>query len=181
MMRTLMLGMLCGLSIGCNESRGPNGQAGTAETPRAITTNRPITSDQQTAGGERGHRTNADGTNANRTTADHPNADHNRADHNRASRTNTGINVRDRDSAAKTSFDQNENNGDIAITADIRKQIVATEMSTNAHNVKIMTQNGKVTLRGPVTTAEEKQQVENIALGVAGAGNVDSQLEVDRN
>jgi hyperosmotically inducible periplasmic protein len=176
-MRTLMLGMLCGLSIGCNESRGPNGQVGTTtETPTSITTNRPITSDQQTVGGEMGNRTNADGANANRTSADGS-----QLDHDSAGRTNTGINVRDRDGAAKTSFDQNENNGDIAITADIRKQIVATEMSTNAHNVKIMTQNGKVTLRGPVTTAEEKQQVENIALGVAGAGNLDSQLEVDRN
>ena len=63
--------------------------------------------------------------------------------------------------------------------SDIRKRIVDTKLSVNAHNVKIITQDGKVTLRGPVTTEEEKQQIEQIARDVAGANNVDSQLEVD--
>ena len=48
-----------------------------------------------------------------------------------------------------------------------------------AQNVKIITQDGKVTLRGPVRTEQEKQSVEDIAKGVAGSDNVDSQLEVD--
>lgn len=95
--------------------------------------------------------------------------------------TNSGINERDRDSTAKTPIDQNENQKDIQITADIRKQVVATEMSTNAHNVKIITQDGKVTLHGPVNSADEKTQIEKIAVGVAGADQVDNQLEVAPN
>lgn len=93
-------------------------------------------------------------------------------------RDNTGVNVRDRDKSAKTSFDQNENKTDIDITAKIRQRVVDTEMSVNAQNVKIITQDGKVTLRGPVKTQAEKQQIEAIALAVAGKANVDNQLEV---
>ena len=76
-------------------------------------------------------------------------------------------------------MDQNENKADIKITADIRKRVVETTMSVNAHNVKIITQNGKVTLRGPVNTEQEKQDLEKIATEVAGADKVDSQLEVN--
>ncbi len=47
------------------------------------------------------------------------------------------------------------------------------------HNVKIITQDGKVTLRGPVKAEEEKHQIEEIAVDDAGADNVDSQLEVN--
>ncbi len=93
---------------------------------------------------------------------------------------NTAINDRDRDGTTKTSFDQNENQADIDITADIRKQLVATTMSVEAQNVKVITQDGKVTLRGPVSSAEEKQTVEKIATTVAGKDKVDSHLEVDR-
>lgn len=96
-------------------------------------------------------------------------------------RTNTGVNVRDRESTAKTPLDQNENKTDIKITADIRKRVVDTKMSVNAHNVKIITQDGMVTLRGPVKTEEEKQAIEQIALAVAGADKVDNQLEVNND
>lgn len=94
-------------------------------------------------------------------------------------RTNTGVNVRDRDSTAKTPIDQNENKADIKVTADIRKRIVDTKMSVNAQNVKVITQDGKVTLRGPVKTQQEKQTIEEIAVNVAGADNVESHLEVE--
>jgi len=94
-------------------------------------------------------------------------------------RDNTGINVRDRAESAKTPIDQNENQSDIDVTANIRKQVVDTEMSVNAQNVKIITQNGKVLLRGPVKSDDEKAQIEKIAVQVAGAGNVDNQLEVE--
>ena len=97
-----------------------------------------------------------------------------------ADRDNTGVNERDRDAATKTPIDQNENQSDIDITANIRKRVVDTEMSVNAQNVKIITQDGKVTLRGPVKSAEEKKQIEDLATAVAGAGNVDSQLEVEQ-
>lgn len=50
----------------------------------------------------------------------------------------------------------------------------------NAQNVKIITQNGKVTLRGPVATAEEKKRIEDIAQEIESAGNVDSQLEIEQ-
>jgi hyperosmotically inducible protein len=91
---------------------------------------------------------------------------------------NTGVNERDRSAATKTPIDQNENQKDIDVTAQIRKQVVDSKLSVNAQNVKIITQDGKVTLRGPVRSAEEKQQIEQIAGGIAGPGNVDSQLEI---
>jgi len=91
---------------------------------------------------------------------------------------NTGVNVRDRDGDAKTPLDQNENRTDIDITAEIRKRVVDTKMSIDAQNVKIITQDRKVTLRGPVKSPDEKKQVEDIARSVAGADKVDSQLEV---
>ena len=91
---------------------------------------------------------------------------------------NTAVNVRDRSEATKTPLDQNENQPDIDITAGIRKRVVSSNLSTDAHNVKIITQDGLVTLRGPVKSAEEKQQVEAIAQDVAGHANVNSQLEI---
>lgn len=94
-------------------------------------------------------------------------------------RTNTGINARDRDRETKTPIDQNETTADVKITADIRKQVVDTKMSINAQNVKIITQDGKVTLRGPVKTADEKARIEEIAFRVAGKTNVDNQIEVE--
>jgi len=93
-------------------------------------------------------------------------------------RNNTAVNIRDRDSNAKTPLDQNENKKDIGITADIRKQVVDTKMSTDAQNVKIITQDGRVTLRGPVKSPDEKSRIEGIARNVAGDTQVDSQLEV---
>lgn len=97
-----------------------------------------------------------------------------------ADRDNTGVSVRDRDADEKTPIDQNENQADVDLTAKIRERVVATEMSVNAQNVKIITQNGKVTLRGPVATAEEKKRIEDIAQEIASAGNVDSQLEIEQ-
>ena len=91
---------------------------------------------------------------------------------------NTAINERDRSTAAKTPLDQKENQKDIDITASIRKRVVDSKMSSNAQNSKIITQDGKVTLRGPVKSNDEKQQIEEIAIDVAGTGNVDNQLEV---
>ncbi len=96
-------------------------------------------------------------------------------------RTNTGVNIRDRDSTAKTPLDQNENKADIDITAEIRKRVVESKMSVNAHNVKIITQDGTVTLRGPVKTEEEKRTIEQIALTAAGANKVDNKLEVNND
>ena len=94
-------------------------------------------------------------------------------------RDNTAVNERDRRDDVKTPINQNENQPDINITADIRKRVVDTKMSTNAQNVKIITQDGRVTLRGPVKSNDEKARIEEIAAEVAGSGNVDSEIEVE--
>jgi hyperosmotically inducible protein len=92
---------------------------------------------------------------------------------------NTAVNQRDRDAEAKTPIDQKENQQDVGITADIRKQIIAhDDMSVNARNVKIITADGKVTLRGPVESTSERDIIEKIARDVAGKDKVDNQLEV---
>jgi hyperosmotically inducible periplasmic protein len=98
----------------------------------------------------------------------------------RADRDNTAVNVRDRDSAQKTPINQNENQQDVSITANIRKKVVDDDtLSVNAQNVKIITRNGHVTLRGPVKSDDEKKKIEAIATQIAGAGNTDNQLEVE--
>lgn len=91
---------------------------------------------------------------------------------------NTSMNERDRDGNAKTPIDQNENQSDIDITANIRNRVVGSELSVNAKNVKIVTQDGHVTLRGPVESAEEKKVIEDIAVDVAGTNRVDNQLDI---
>jgi osmotically-inducible protein OsmY len=96
-------------------------------------------------------------------------------------RDNSALNQRDHDSSSKTPLDQNENTVDIGITANIRKSVVDTKMSTNAQNVKIITQDGVVTLRGPVKTQEEKDRIEEMARSVAGVKSIDSQLEIQSN
>lgn len=92
---------------------------------------------------------------------------------------NTGINARDTDGGSKTVFDQGNSESDRSITAAIRKQVVGNDsLSTNAHNVKIITDNGMVTLRGPVDSAQEKAAVEKAAKSVPGVKEVTSELQV---
>jgi hyperosmotically inducible periplasmic protein len=92
---------------------------------------------------------------------------------------NTAVNERDAEGNTKTPIDQDENSADVKITANIRSRITGdSSMSVNARNVKIVTSQGKVTLRGPVDSAAEKDAIEVIARDVAGEGNVDNQIEV---
>ena len=92
---------------------------------------------------------------------------------------NTERNVNDRSGETLTPLDQGNNPADLATTAQIRKEIVAAKnMSVNAQNVKIITNAGKVTLRGPVNSAEEKRRIGEIADKCARHENVDNQLEV---
>ena len=92
---------------------------------------------------------------------------------------NSGKNVRDRQDNARTPGDQSNSKSDIAITQEVRKAVVADKaLSTNAHNVKIITKNGVVTLRGPVKSPEEKDTIAAMAKQVAGVKNVDNQLEI---
>jgi hypothetical protein len=92
---------------------------------------------------------------------------------------NSGVNVRDRAPDAKTAGAAGQTKSDVQLGADIRKGIMDTKMSMNAKNSKIVVQSGKVTLRGPVKTQEEKDAIGRIAIDVAGAANVDNQLEVE--
>ena len=92
---------------------------------------------------------------------------------------NTERNATDRSNQTLTPLDQGNNKADLATTAQIRKDIMAAKnMSVNAQNVKIITNAGKVTLRGPVNTAEEKRLIGEIAVKCASPGSVDNQLEV---
>ena len=92
---------------------------------------------------------------------------------------NTRQNVRDRDNRTLTPLDQGSSQADMNTTAQIRKAIVADKgMSVNARNVKVITKNGQVTLRGPVSTAEEKRRIEEIANRIGRSENVNNQLEV---
>ena len=95
---------------------------------------------------------------------------------------NTGRNSRDRDGATQTAGDQAENETDRTISANVREAVVADNgLSMNAHNVKIITSGGTVTLRGPVKSSEEKAAIESKAKQVAGVTRVDNLLEIEAN
>lgn len=84
-----------------------------------------------------------------------------------------------KDQAPPTADQQKMNPADRAITQKIRKAIHDdTSLSTYAHNIKIITQDGKVTLRGPVRSDDEKSNLEAKAVTVAGQDNVTDLLEV---
>lgn len=92
---------------------------------------------------------------------------------------NTKINQRDRNANEPTADQQKENTNDRQLTAQIRRAIVKDKsLSTTAHNVKIISQNGAVTLKGPVKSEEEKQTIESKATEIAGSGKVDNELQV---
>jgi hyperosmotically inducible periplasmic protein len=87
-----------------------------------------------------------------------------------------------RDQTKPTADQQKINPSDRAITQKIRKAVHDdTSLSTYGHNIKIITQDGKVTLRGPVRSEEEKNNLEAKAVAVAGAENVTDLLEVTRS
>jgi len=92
---------------------------------------------------------------------------------------NTAKNERDASGETQTSGDQSNSPEDMKITADIRRAVVAEKsLSMTAKNVKIITANGMVTLRGPVNTAEEKATIAKLAQSAAGNAKIDNQLEV---
>lgn len=92
---------------------------------------------------------------------------------------NTAVNERDAVRDTKTPIDQDENQADVTRTAEIRKRLLdQPDMSVNARNAKIITSQGKVTLRGPVDSEAERDALVKIATEIAGAENVDNQLEV---
>lgn len=92
---------------------------------------------------------------------------------------NSKNNAHQRANGEPTADQQKDNSSDRAITQQIRKAIVKDKaLSTYGHNIKIITQNGQVTLSGPVRSDEEKKAIEDVASGVAGVSNVKNQLQV---
>ncbi|HEY4270961.1 MAG TPA: BON domain-containing protein [Candidatus Udaeobacter sp.] len=92
---------------------------------------------------------------------------------------NTGINERDRSGDTNTSGDQSNSSADLKVTQAIRRAIMQdSQLSMTAKNIKIVTANGKVTLRGPVNNAEEKAKIGQLANSSAGGARIDNQLDV---
>jgi len=100
----------------------------------------------------------------------------------RADADNTRVNTRDTSSAALTPMDQGGSVADRKITQQIRQDLMSDKsLSFTAKNVKVITINGKVTLRGPVKSEAERSAVEAAARRAAGTGaQVDSQLEISK-
>lgn len=92
---------------------------------------------------------------------------------------NTKTNQRDRDKAAATADKQKMSAEDRELTRKIRTAIIGDKLlSTYAHNVKIIARDGKVTLKGPVRSEEEKRTVLGKAIEIAGEGSVTDETEV---
>jgi osmotically-inducible protein OsmY len=92
---------------------------------------------------------------------------------------NTRKNERDRSGETQTSGDQSNSSQDTQTTAAIRRAVVKDKsLSATAKNVKIITANGTVTLRGPVKNDAEKTKIAELAQSAAGSAKIDNQLEV---
>src|SRR5678815_3244984 len=92
---------------------------------------------------------------------------------------NTATNERDRSGETKTSGDQSNSSADLKTTQAIRQALMKdSELSTTAKNIKIITNNGQVTLRGPVKNAQEKAKIDQLARSAAGGAQIDNQLDV---
>ena len=92
---------------------------------------------------------------------------------------NTQQNQRDRAAASPTADNAKNNLSDRDAMQKIRKSLIDDKsLSTYAHNVKVIAQNGRVTLKGPVRSEDEKRTVEQRAGDVVGADNVTSEITV---
>ena len=92
---------------------------------------------------------------------------------------NSTMNKQDRNDNSPTADQQKENQADLELTRQIREAIVHDKsLSTYAHNVKIIAQNGAVTLKGPVRSEDEKQAIYTKAVTAAGTGKVMNELTV---
>lgn len=92
---------------------------------------------------------------------------------------NTKINERDRAKSQPTADQAKNNLSDREVMQKIRKMVVGDKsLSTYGHNVKIIAEHGKVTLKGPVRSQDESKNIEAKAVEVAGSGNVNNMLAV---
>lgn len=92
---------------------------------------------------------------------------------------NSKVNQQDRQASEPTADQQKNGASDLTLTRDIRRSLTSDKsLSTYAHNVKIVAQNGKVTLKGPVRSDEEKNAVLAKAASVAGQANINDEMTV---
>jgi hyperosmotically inducible protein len=92
---------------------------------------------------------------------------------------NSAVNVRDRAPGAMTADQQSNAKSDLELTREIRRAVMKDDsLSLLAHNVKIISLNGDVTLRGPVNSKHERAAIGREARAIAGKSNVNNQLEV---
>lgn len=92
---------------------------------------------------------------------------------------NTGINKRDRSPNKITADQQSQTKNDLEITQKIRQAVVDDKsLSMSAHNVKIITVDGMVTLKGPVKSVDEKRNIEEKAGQIVGKNKIKSQIEI---
>jgi osmotically-inducible protein OsmY len=92
---------------------------------------------------------------------------------------NSAQNVRDRGGNSMTPMDQSNKPEDIDLTQRVRKAVEADSgLSIDAKNVKIITVDGVVWLRGPVKSAEEKAAIDRDAHQIAGAHKVHDELQI---
>jgi osmotically-inducible protein OsmY len=101
------------------------------------------------------------------------------ADDKKVNPDNTATNERDRSGEAQTSGDQSNSSADLKTTQAIRQALMKDgELSMTAKNIKIVTSNGQVTLRGPVKTVQEKSKIDQLAKSAASGAKIENQLEV---
>jgi hyperosmotically inducible protein len=92
---------------------------------------------------------------------------------------NSKANQQDRSSAAPTADQQKNDRSDLQLTQQVRRSLTKDKsLSTYAHNIKVITQNGMVTLKGPVRSEEEKSAILAKAAEIAGKTNINDQLTV---
>jgi len=93
----------------------------------------------------------------------------------------TALDIRDQHGAMPTPPDQANDKDDIETAAAIRRAVVAdSSLSMDAKNVKIVVKDGLVTLRGPVKTEAERDQIEKKAMTIAGVTNVENHLDIEK-
>lgn len=95
---------------------------------------------------------------------------------------NTKINERDQMNNQVTADEQGQSKSDLEITQAIRKAIIAEKsLSMYGHNIKIITTDGMVTLKGPVSSINESNWIQNTASQIVGVSNVIDQMDIVSN
>jgi osmotically-inducible protein OsmY len=91
-------------------------------------------------------------------------------------------NTKNNKQAGQTADEQSQDKSDLALVKKIRAAIVKDKtLSTAAHNCKVITAHGAVTLRGPVKSEKEKTSVAKIATDIAGEGKVTNELTIEKS